>query len=80
MVGERNLLEEVNYLSGVMFAHDALVQHIGLILIEAEALRPAQITQAVANMMEANVPEEIAEGFRETLKQFNEKVSGIPLP
>ena len=37
-MAERDLLEEVNYLSGCAFAHDVIVGHFAAILIAAGAI------------------------------------------
>ena len=72
MSSERNLTEEVNYLSGCVFAHDVVNLHLAKILIASGAIESFDLESIIfdAEQASSRLPEEIQEGYRETLHKM----------
>ena len=72
MVDERNLLEEVNELSGSVIAHDVLILHMAKILIAAGAVSEEDMGALILGMKSEtdNFPSEIQEGYRMTMEKL----------
>ena len=73
---ERNLIEEVDYLSGCVFAHDVISLHISKILIAAGAIESFDLETILfeAEMENSRLPEEIQEGYCATLQKLRESL------
>ena len=73
---ERNLVEEVNYLSGCVFAHDVISLHLAKILIATGAIESFDLETILfeAEMADSNLPEELQEGYRATLHKLQENL------
>ena len=74
----RDLLDEVNYLSGCVFAHDVAITHLAKILIEAGVIEQVGL-EAIIDAMErsvAKLPIELNEGYLETLQKMRRDLSG----
>ena len=76
MSSERNLIEEVNHLSGCMFAHDVISLHLAKILIASGAIESFDLESILfdAEMESDRLPTEIQEGYRETLHKLQENL------
>ena len=75
---ERNLTEEVNHLSGCVFAHDVISLHLAKILIASGALESFDLESILfdAEMESDRLPAEIQDGYRETLHKLQESLQG----
>ena len=77
-MAERDLLEEVNYLSGCAFAHDVIVGHFAAILIAAGAIEKDGL-EAIINGLEGSagrLPSELYDGYQATLQKLRENLIG----
>ena len=73
-MAERDLLEEVNYLSGCAFAHDVIVGHFAAILIAAGAIEKDGLETIINGMESAagRLPSELHDGYLATLQKLRE--------
>ena len=78
MASERNLTEEVNHLSGCVFAHDVVSLHLAKILIASGTIESFDLETILfdAEMESNRLPEEVQEGYRETLHKLQENLQG----
>ena len=73
---ERNFIEEVDYLSGCVFAHDVISLHLAKILIASGAIESSDLETILfeAEMESDRLPEETQEGYRATLHKLQEEL------
>ena len=74
---ERNLIDEVNYLSGAVFAHDVISLHLAKILIAAGVIESFGIETILfeAETADSGLLEEMQEGYRATLQKLKENLN-----
>ena len=73
---ERNLMEEVGYLSGCVFAHDIISLHLSKILIDAGVIESfgLETILSAAETADRSLPQELQEGYRATLQKLRENI------
>ena len=73
---ERNLIEEVDYLSGCLFAHDVISLHLAKILVAAGAIESFDLETILfeAETAASRLPEELQEGYSATLAKLREEL------
>ena len=78
MASERNIVEEVNHLSGCVFAHDVISLHLAKILIASRVISSDDLETILfeAEMESKDLPDEIQEGYRETLNKLYDGLQG----
>ena len=77
-MAERDLLEEANYLSGCVFAHDVIAGHFAAILIAAGAIEKDGLETIINGMESAagRLPSELYDGYLATLQKLRESFIG----
>ena len=77
-MADRDLLEEVNYLSGCVFAHDVTVGHLAKILIAAGAIEKDGLEAIIDGMEDSTgrLPSELYDGYQATLQKLRESLIG----
>ena len=73
---ERNLIEEVDYLSGCVIAHDFISLHLAKILVAAGAIESFDLEGIMfeAEMATSRLSPEIQEGYSATLQKLRENL------
>ena len=73
---ERNLIEEVDYLSGCVFAHDVISLHLSKILIAAGAIESVNLETILleAETATTRLPLELQEGYSATFEKLRENL------
>ena len=78
---ERNLSEEIDYLSGAIFAHEILLIHLAKVLVVAEITDENSLQQLLTQLSNARLAHSdvpmFDTGYREALRKISDSLLDI---